>query len=126
MHYSIENRSPFLDSDLFKFANTIPTKYMIQNGFQKFILRKTFNKILHKNISSHRRKIGFNASFSLFIKNEKAQKIKNFFLERSSISELVDMKKIYLLMQRKNLTPQVEKFLFNVMNVKIFLDKHNL
>ena len=35
MHYSIENRSPFLDSDLFKFANTIPTKYMIQNGFQK-------------------------------------------------------------------------------------------
>ena len=61
-----------------------------------------------------------------YIKNEKAKKLKFFFLERSSINELVDMKKIYLLTQRKNLTPQVEKFLFNVMNIKIFLDKHNL
>ena len=126
MHYSIENRSPFLDSDLFKFANTIPTKYMIQNGFQKFILRKTFNKVLHKNISSHRRKIGFNASLSLFIKNEKNKKLKKFFLEPSSINELVDMNKIYLLTQKKNLTSQAEKFLFNVMNIKIFLDKHDL
>jgi hypothetical protein len=70
--------------------------------------------------------IGLKNTVKWYIKNEKAKKLKFFFLERSSINELVDMKKIYLLTQRKNLTPQVEKFLFNVMNIKIFLDKHNL
>ena len=70
--------------------------------------------------------IGLKNTVKWYIKNEKAKKLKFFFLERSSINELVDMKKIYLLTQRKNLTPQVEKFLFNVMNIKIFLDKHDL
>jgi len=125
MHYSIENRSPFLDSNLFKFVNTIPTKYMIQNGFQKFILRKTFGKILHQNVSNNRSKIGFNASLSLFIKNEKKTNLEKFFFEDSCINDLVDMKKIYLLTKSKNLTSQIEKFLFNVISTKIFLDKHN-
>ena len=124
MNYSIENRSPFLDTNLFKFANTIPTNFLIQEGFQKFVLRKTFKNIMHPNVVNHRSKIGFNASLNLFIKNEKKNNLKNFFYEDSPVNDFVNMKNIFKLTQKKNLTPQVEKFLFNVMNIKIFLDKH--
>ena len=123
MQYSIENRSPFLDSDLFSFANAVPIKYMIQDGFQKFILRRTFNNILHQNVVNNRKKVGFNASLSSFIQNEKEKKLKNFFSEKSYIDEFVNMKKIFNLLQNKKKTPQIEKFLFNVMSIKIFLEK---
>lgn len=39
MYYSIENRSPYLDRDLFNFAMTIPPNLLISEGFQKKILR---------------------------------------------------------------------------------------
>ena len=39
MYYSIENRSPFLDKDLFEISNTIPTKHLISTGYQKFLSR---------------------------------------------------------------------------------------
>ena len=35
MKNSIENRCPFLDSDLANFAYTIPNKYLIKQGFTK-------------------------------------------------------------------------------------------
>ena len=31
MHCSIENRSPYLDSNLFNFMQTVPTHYLINN-----------------------------------------------------------------------------------------------
>ena len=40
MYYSIENRSPFLDKDLYEFGNKIPSKYLIKkDGFSKSVLR---------------------------------------------------------------------------------------
>ena len=44
-------------------------------------------------------------------------------MEKSYIDKFVDTKKIFKLMQNKNKTPQIEKFLFNVMSIKIFLEK---
>ena len=38
MMYSIENRSPFLDTKLIEFLLNVPTKYLIKNGLQKFCL----------------------------------------------------------------------------------------
>ena len=40
MFYSIENRSPFLDSNLVNFAFSIPTNFYIKNGYSKYILRE--------------------------------------------------------------------------------------
>ena len=123
MQYSIENRSPFLDSKLYEFANTIPTKYLIQKGYQKFILRETFKKRMHKNIATDRAKVGFNASFNLFIQNEKKSQLDKFFNEKSIINEFVNMRKISSLINNKKNTADIQKFLFNIMNIKIFLDK---
>ena len=40
MYFSIENRSPYLDHNLFEFCQTIPTKYLIQKGYAKVVLRQ--------------------------------------------------------------------------------------
>ena len=40
MIFSIENRSPYLDHNLFEFCQTIPTKYLIQKGYAKVVLRQ--------------------------------------------------------------------------------------
>ena len=33
MQYSVENRSPFLDTNLFNFMFSIPNEFLIKNGF---------------------------------------------------------------------------------------------
>ena len=63
MYYSIENRSPFLDKDLFEISNTIPTKHLISTGYQKFLLREISEEILTTKVRLDRQKKGFNASF---------------------------------------------------------------
>ena len=72
MKNSIENRCPFLDSDLANFAYSIPNKYLIKQGFTKSILREIGKKYLPKDVNLDSRKRGFNASIlSLFNINEK-------------------------------------------------------
>ena len=39
MHYSLENRSPFLDRHLVEFMAKVPTRHLIRDGYNKKILR---------------------------------------------------------------------------------------
>ena len=43
MYHSIENRSPYLDSNLFKHAFNMPPAYYVKNGLAKMAV-KTFGK----------------------------------------------------------------------------------
>ena len=60
MFFSVENRTPFLDRELFEFSQTIPTRYLIQDGLAKAILRKAMQGIAPDLILSNPRKVGFN------------------------------------------------------------------
>ena len=44
---SIENRSPFLDSNLVEFVYSLPQEYLINNGIPKFLLRKSGVNIIN-------------------------------------------------------------------------------
>ena len=125
MQYSIENRSPFLDMDILNFMNTVPSFKLIQKGYLKYFLRTAFKDILLKDIYSNRDKIGFNASLKFFLKEENKKKLKDFFLKDKVMKKFVDMKKIYGLVQDVNRNSTLDKFLFNVMNIKLFLEKYN-
>ena len=125
MQYSIENRSPFLDMDILNFMNTVPSSKLIQKGYLKYFLRTAFKDILLKDIYSNRDKIGFNASLKFFLKEENKKKLKDFFLKDKVMKKFVDMKKIYSLVQDVNRNSTLDKFLFNVMNIKLFLEKYN-
>ncbi|MDB4225166.1 asparagine synthase (glutamine-hydrolyzing) [Flavobacteriaceae bacterium] len=59
MAHSIESRSPFLNHEMVQLALSIPSKYKIKNGVNKYILKKSLERILPNEIL-YRKKMGFN------------------------------------------------------------------
>ena len=120
MKYSIENRSPFLDKDLFEFAYSIPDKMLIKNGYAKYLLRESVNGILNDKVRLEREKKGFNASINSIIDFDNKQH-RDFILSDSNIYSIVDKKKIEEAMGMKEIPNSYKKFLFNFINAKLFL-----
>ena len=58
MFNSIENRSHFLNENLFKTAFSIPNSYLIKKGYGKFIFRDAMKGVVNQNILDSRNKIG--------------------------------------------------------------------
>ena len=121
MYFSVENRSPFLDKNLFEFVMTIPTKHLINNGFGKNILRTAVKGIVSNKILNKRKKIGFNASINELINFKNKQSIE-MFLDNSSIFEIIKKKEIETLLTKNSFSNSESKFLFNFINAKIFLE----
>ena len=124
MMNSMENRSPYLDSQLYEFSLSIPTENLIQNGYNKFILRESMKGIVNEKVRLDRRKRGFNASINSLI-NLKDDSIRDYLLdEKSIINEFVDLKKIRRLFNNKNTENSLSKFIFNFINCKLFVDAY--
>lgn len=122
MYYSVENRSPFLDRDLFEFANSIPSRYLIQDGRAKSVLREAVRGIAPDAIVENRRKVGFNAPiFSFLDVNDKSTR--DTLLEDSPVFEHIKKDKIETLLTKENLPNSESKFLFNFLNTKLFLEE---
>tara|TARA_Y100000741_G_scaffold360985_1_gene344195 strand:- start:786 stop:2615 length:1830 start_codon:yes stop_codon:yes gene_type:complete len=122
MYFSIENRSPYLDYQLFEFCQTIPTKYLIQNGYAKMILRDSMNGIAPDEILQSHQKVGFNAPIHSFLDLNDEQ-VKEYLINDSPIFDHVDKTKITSILKKKNLPNSESKFLFNFVNLKIFLEE---
>lgn len=120
MYYSIENRSPFLDSNLFETAYSIPSELLIQKGFNKYLLRESLKGILNDRVRLCREKKGFNASLNSVI-NFASPDHRAYILDDSKIYDWVDKRKIEKLMNQKELPNSYEKFFFNFLNLKIWL-----
>ncbi len=123
MRYSIENRSPYLDSRLFEFAYSIPTEHLIQQGYGKFVLREAVKGILNDPVRLDRRKRGFNAAILSLVDFDDPATLETV-LSDGPIFELVDREKLKSLLPRKPLPNSVSKFLFYFLNAKIFLEQN--
>ena len=123
MRYSIENRSPYLDLDLFNFSYSIPNQFLIQNGYGKFVLREATKNILNDQVRLDRRKKGFNASINSII-DLKDKRVLDYLLSSSPVFEIIEREKIEDLLKRENFSNSYNKFLFNFLNVKIFLESN--
>ncbi|GAB5539198.1 MAG: hypothetical protein Salg2KO_13010 [Salibacteraceae bacterium] len=120
MYYSIENRSPFLDAQLFKTAYSIPSKLLIQKGYNKYLLRQSLKGILNDKVRLSREKKGFNASLNSVIDFSNSNHV-SYILDDSKIYEWVDKSKIEALMKRTEFPNSYKKFFFNFLNLKIWL-----
>ena len=112
MYYSIENRSPFLDRDLFEFCNRIPAKYKVKNGAAKSILRESMRGIVPCPILDNTRKVGFNAPISDLLDLDDPE-IRDELLSDSPIYEHVKREKIEKLIQNRDMPNSKSKFLFS-------------
>lgn len=121
MYFSIENRSPFLDRDLFEFCNSVPSQYLVRNGFAKILLRDALEGIVPKKILAERRKVGFNAPIRSFLDLEDIN-VKSMLLDDSPIYEHIRRDKIEKLLLEKNISEPNSKFIFYFLSSKLFLE----
>ena len=122
MFFSIENRSPFLDRDLFEFCNTIPTRFLIRDGKAKAVLREAVRGIAPDAIVDNRRKVGFNVPILEFLDVDDPG-VRGHLLDESKIFDYVDRTKIEALIAKRNLPNSESKFLFYFLNCKMFLEE---
>jgi asparagine synthase (glutamine-hydrolysing) len=122
MYYSIENRSPFLDRQLFDFCNRIPTRHLIQNGFAKAVLRDAMRGIVPEHILDNHRKVGFNVPIFSFLDVHDPE-VRSYLLNQSPIFDHVQRDKIETLMTKPDLPNSESKFLFYFLNSKMFLEE---
>lgn len=123
MFYSIENRSPYLDSALFDFSYSIPTNHLIRDGFGKYVLRQAVKGYLNDQVRLDRKKKGFNAAITSIVDfanpNDRAR-----LLDDSPIYDLVDRQRMENLMNQENFLNSYSKFIFYFIASKIFLEQH--
>lgn len=124
MKYSIENRSPFLDSDLFEFAGSIPEEHLIRNGYAKYILREAMKGILNDKVRLDRRKKGFNASISSIVDFSDPKVLEYVLDPAARIYRIVDRQKIAGLLKVGKFSDSYNKFVFSFLNARIFMEMY--
>jgi len=122
MRYSVENRSPYLDTHLFHAAFAIPTRELIRGGHAKSVLRDAVQGILNETVRTDRRKKGFNASLnSLFPLKDSG--FRSFLRDPASpLSGLVDWKVIEPWLEQEPAPNHLGKFLFNLINLRLWFE----
>ena len=122
MHNSIENRSPFLDRNLFETSLQIPTEFLIKNGRAKSVLRESMRGIVPDAILESPRKVGFNAPIEdLLDMNDSINREQ--LLDDSPIFNFVNKSKIEKILDNKKLPNSLSKFLFSFIGAKFFLEE---
>ncbi|MBM3836656.1 MAG: asparagine synthase (glutamine-hydrolyzing) [Verrucomicrobia bacterium] len=122
MYYSIENRSPFLDRELFEFCQSVPTRHLVREGRAKAVLRDAMRGIAPDGVLDNRRKVGFNAPI-LSCLNVRSSDVRESLLDRSPVFDLVKRERIEQLLRKEHLPNSESKFLFYFLNSKIFLEE---
>lgn len=87
MRHSIETRLPFIDFRAVETALTINNKYKIKDGWTKYILRKTVDKILPNSIVWRKNKFGFEAPTKSWINSIENEIIKS--IKKSKILTII-------------------------------------
>lgn len=122
MYFSIENRSPYLDRELFEFCYRIPTRHLIRDGFAKAVLRDAMRGIVPERVLKNPRKVGFNAPIFSFL-DVRDPEVRRALLDHSPIFDHVRRDKIEELIQKPDLPNSESKFLFYFLTGKIFLEE---
>ena len=98
MRHSIETRLPFIDFRVVETVLSINNKYKIKDGWTKYILRRTIDKILPNSIVWRKNKFGFEAPTKCWIDAIDSEIIEavNKSIILSEILNAIDFKKLDL------------------------------
>lgn len=125
MHYSVENRSPYLDRDLLEFTLTIPPHLLIANGLQKKILRDSGEGVLSDKVRLSKQKKGFNASINSIVNFDNSNIMDSIFDKSSPIAEYVDLVKLRKDLNIKLIPNHLSKLIFSIISTNFFLESNN-
>ena len=122
MYYSVENRTPLLDSELFEWSTRIPTRYLVRDGMAKAVLRSAVTNIAPEAVIKNPRKVGFNAPLRSYL-DTSSNTVRDDILGSSPIFEMVRRDMIEDMLGHEELPNSRSKFLFNFVCAKIFLEQ---
>jgi asparagine synthase (glutamine-hydrolysing) len=122
MYFSVENRSPFLDRELFETCYSIPTRHLVRAGRAKAVLREAMRGIVPDRILDNPRKVGFNAPIFSFL-DVNDPEVRAQLLDRSPVFEHVRRERIEQLLREESLPNSASKFLFYFLGAKLFLEE---
>jgi len=122
MYFSIENRSPYLDRDLFEFCYRIPSRYLVQRGLAKAVLRDAMKEIAPLRVLYNPRKVGFNVPIFSYL-DVRDREVVGYLLDDSPIFDHVRREKIRELIEKSDLPNSESKFLFYFLSSKMFLEE---
>lgn len=122
MAFSIENRSPYLDRELFEFSLTIPTRHLVRDGRAKAVLREAMRGIAPDRALDNRRKVGFNAPIEALLDRDDPA-VRAELLADSPIFDVVRRDRIEAMLDLGSLPNSRSKFLFNFLCSKCFLEE---
>jgi len=122
MYYSVENRSPFLDRNLFEFCYSIPARHLVRDGRAKAVLRDAMRGLVPQQLLDNRRKVGFNAPIFDFL-DVRDPAVRREVLADSPVYDLVRRERIEALMAKPELPNSESLFLFYFLTAKLFLEE---
>jgi asparagine synthase (glutamine-hydrolysing) len=122
MYFSIENRSPYLDTALFDWCQRIPTRHLVRNGRAKAVLRDAVRGLAPDAILDNPRKVGFNAPLFDYL-DPRSNEARATLLADGPIFDIVRRDAIEPMLERGQLANSESKFLFNFVNARIFLEE---
>lgn len=122
MYFSVENRSPYLDSDLFEWCTRIPTRHLVRNGRAKAVLRDAARGYAPDVVLDNPRKVGFNAPLRSYLDTD-SNSVREELLSKSPIFDLVRRDGIESMLDLEELPNSRSKFLFNFLCAKMFLEE---
>jgi asparagine synthase (glutamine-hydrolysing) len=122
MYFSIENRSPFLDTALFDWCQTIPTRHLIRGGRAKAVLRDSVRGLVPDTILDNPRKVGFNAPILDYL-DVTDPAVRAELLADSPVFEVLRKDRVREMLDMADLRNSQSKFLFNFVNAKLFLEE---
>lgn len=109
MRNSIETRLPFIDYNVLEQALSSNNQFKIKDGWTKYILRKSINHLLPKEVVWRKNKLGFNAPENTWIKSIEPDLLTN--IQSSKIlTSIIDFDKLNL----SNMDNRTKWKLFNV------------
>ena len=97
MNFSLESRLPFLDFNLVEMALNLQSKYLINDGKLKFILREIAKDYIPKEIYQRKEKMGFTTPQEYWQKDFLKGEFKSSFEEisKNGIFDFLDKNSIY-------------------------------
>ena len=120
MSHGLECRCPFLSKDLFVLARSIPVNLLMQNGFNKSLLRETLSPYLPHSVTYQSEKKGFNFEFSSKHISD-FEILNDLLLDCSYISDRLNLDLLLSQHNNASLSNAQSKLYFRAVSIASFL-----
>ena len=124
MANSLEMRVPFLDVELIKFLETLPSNFKLRMMNHKYIHKKALNKWLPKEIIN-RKKRGFQTPLDEWLQADFSDDVKDIFNSSNSfIRDIFNMNEINILINKhKNNKENYTRNIFILLSLEMWHQK---